>query len=94
MRRAGDLWKRGRQYWADFTVDSRRYRKRLDTTNLQVAKQKGRQLMEDAGHGAVSPHERGPKRPFEAVDTYIDTKRLHCSSRKTEFEQELRGSFR
>ena len=33
------LWKRGRQYWADFTVDGRRYRKRVGTTNLQVAKQ-------------------------------------------------------
>ena len=34
------LWKRGRQYWADFTVDGRRYRKRLGTTNLQTARQK------------------------------------------------------
>jgi hypothetical protein len=23
------LWKRGRQYWTDFTVNGRRYRKRL-----------------------------------------------------------------
>lgn len=25
------LWKRGRQYWADFTVSGTRYRKRLGT---------------------------------------------------------------
>ena len=31
------LWKRGRQYWTDFTVAGRRYRKRLGTTNLRVA---------------------------------------------------------
>jgi hypothetical protein len=37
------LWKRGRQYWADFTVNGRRYRKRLGTTNLQAARQKERQ---------------------------------------------------
>jgi len=82
------LWKRGRQYWADFTVDGRRYRKRLDTTTLQVAKQKERQLIEDAGHGAVATHEQGPKRLFAAVDAYIDSKRLHCSPRTIEFEEE------
>ena len=31
------LWKRGRQYWTDFTVNGRRCRKRLGTTNLRVA---------------------------------------------------------
>ena len=31
------LWKRGRQYWTDFTVNGRRYRKRLGTTSLRVA---------------------------------------------------------
>ncbi len=82
------LWKRGRQYWADFTVDGRRYRKRLDTTTLQVARQKERQLIEDAGHGAVATHEQAPKRFFAAVDAYIDGKRLHCSPRTIEFEEE------
>ena len=82
------LWKRGRQYWADFTVDGRRYRKRLDTTTLQVARQKERQLIEDAGHGAVATHEQGPKRLFGAVDVYIEGKRLHCSPRTIEFEEE------
>ncbi len=82
------LWKRGRQYWADFTVDGRRYRKRLGTTNLQVAKQKERQLIEDAGLGGVATHAQGPKRLFEAVDAYIEGKRLHCSPRTIEFEEE------
>ena len=35
------LWKRGRQYWTDFTVNGRRYRKRLGTTNLRVATRRG-----------------------------------------------------
>ena len=82
------LWKRGRQYWADFTVDGRRYRKRLGTTHLQTARQKERQLIEDAGLGAVTTHAKGPKRLFEAVDAYIDSKRLHCSPRTIEFEEE------
>ena len=82
------LWKRGRQYWADFTVDGHRYRKGLGTTNLQTAKQKERQLIEDAGHGAVATHAQGPKRLFEAVDAYMEGKRLHCSPRTIEFEEE------
>ena len=81
------LWKRGRQYWADFTVDGRRYRKRLGTSNLQAAKQKERQLIEDAGHGAVAAHEQGPKRLFDAVNAYLDGKRLHCSPQTIEFEE-------
>ncbi len=67
------LWKRGRQYWADFTVDGRRYRKRLGTTNLP-----GRQAEGAAAHRGCRPrtawptHAQGPKRLFDAVDAYID----------------------
>ena len=45
------LWKRGRQYWTDFTVAGRRYRKRLRTTNLRTATRRERELVEEAGHG-------------------------------------------
>ena len=50
------LWKRGRQYWTDFTVAGRRYRKRLGTTNLRVATQRERELVEEAGHGRLTAH--------------------------------------
>jgi integrase len=82
------LWKRGRQYWADFSVDGRRYRKRLGTTNLRVAIQRERQLIEDAGRGSLAPHEQGPKRLFAAAEAYLDAKRMRCSPRTLEFEQE------
>ena len=82
------LWKRGRQYWADFTVAGRRYRKRLGTTNLQVAKQQERKLIEDAGHGALAAHEQGPKRLSAAIDEYLDGKRMRCSPRTLELEEE------
>jgi hypothetical protein len=48
------LWKRGRQYWTDFTVAGRRYRKRLGTTNLRVATRRERELVEEAGHGRLA----------------------------------------
>jgi integrase len=82
------LWKRGRQYWADFTVGGRRYRKRLGTSNLQVAKRQERRLIEDAGHGALAAHEQGPKRLSSAVDAYLKAKRMRCSPRTLELEQE------
>ena len=82
------LWKRGRQYWADFAVGGKRYRKRLGTTNLRVAKLRERELLEDAGAGALNDHERGPKRLSKAIDAYVSAKRMHCSPRTIELEQE------
>jgi hypothetical protein len=55
---------------------------------LSVATRRVCQLIEDAGHGAVATHEQGPKRLFEAVYAFIDGKRLHCSPRTIEFEEE------
>ena len=52
------LWKRGRQYWTDFTVADRRYRKRLGTTNLRVATNRECALIEEAGHGRLTDHEQ------------------------------------
>src|SRR5688572_26160071 len=82
------LWKRGHQYWTDFMVGGKRYRKRLGTTNLQVAKRRERELLEAAGHGALAVNEQGPKRLSEAIDAYIAAKRMRCSPRTLEFEQE------
>ena len=82
------LWKRGHQYWTDFMVGGKRYRKRLGTTNLQVAKRRERELLEAAGHGALASNEQGPKRLSEAIDAYIAAKRMRCSPRTLEFEQE------
>jgi hypothetical protein len=42
------VWKRGRQYWTDFAVAGQRYRKRLGTTNLQLAKKRERDLIENS----------------------------------------------
>ena len=82
------LWKRGRQYWADFTVAGRRYRKRLGTTNLQTAKQRERQAIEDASQGTLAGREGGPRRLSAAIDAYLDAKRMPCSPRTLEFERE------
>ncbi len=85
------LWKRGRQYWTDFTVAGKRYRKRLGTTNLQVAKRRERELLESAGRGALAANEQGPKRLSAAIDAYLDAKRMRCSARTIELERERLG---
>ena len=82
------LWKRGRQYWTNFTVAGRRYRKRLGTTNLRVATSRERALIEEAGHGRLTDHEQGPKRLSDAIGAYLDAKRIRCSPRTIELEEE------
>jgi hypothetical protein len=82
------LWKRGRQYWTDFTVNGRRYRKRLGTTNLRVGTRREREMIEEAGHGRLPADEQGPKRLSDAVDAYLITKRIRCSARTIELEEE------
>ena len=82
------LWKRGRQYWTDFTVNGRRYRKRLGTTNLRVATRRERELIEEAGHGRLSVDEQGPRRLSEAIEAYLTAKRIRCSARTIELEEE------
>ena len=72
------LWKRGRQYWTDFMVNGRRYRKRLGTTNLRVATRRERELIEEAGHGRLPVDEQGPKRLSEAIDAYLAAKRIRA----------------
>ncbi len=82
------LWKRGHQYWTDFTVAGKRYRKRLGTTRLHVAKQRERDLLEQAADGLVSSDERGAKQLSEAIEAYLTAKRIRCSARTIEFETE------
>ncbi|HLA14619.1 MAG TPA: hypothetical protein VJZ25_06305, partial [Gemmatimonadaceae bacterium] len=82
------LWKRGRQYWTDFTVAGRRYRKRLGTTNLRTATRRERELVEEAGHGRLAADEQGPKRLSDATDAYLSAKRIRCSPRTIELEEE------
>src|SRR5918995_5529431 len=82
------LWKRGRQYWTDFTVNGRRYRKRLGTTNLRTAPRREREMIEEAGHGRLPVDEQGPKRLSEAISAYLTAKRIRCSARTIELEEE------
>ena len=65
-----------------------RYRKRLGTPHLRVATRRERELIEQAGHGRLSADEQGPKRLSEAIDAYLTAKRIRCSARTIELEEE------
>jgi hypothetical protein len=85
---AYEPWKRGRQYCTDFTVNGRRYRKRLGTTNLRVATRREREMIEEAGHGRLPAMNRDRSRLSEAIDGYLAAKRIRCSARTIEPEEE------
>ena len=82
------LWKRGGRYWTDFTVDGVRYRKPLRTKALNVAKQRERETIETARHGKLASRESGPRTLFKAIEAYFAGKKLRCSARTIELEQE------
>ena len=81
------LWKRGRRYWTDFSVDGVRYRKPLRTHNWQVAKRREQELIEAARVGQLET-ENGPKHLFDAIDRYLNDKIIHCAPRTVELERE------
>ncbi len=81
------FYKRGKWYWADFTVDGIRYRKSLETRNWQEAIKRQRELIEAAAKGQLAT-QKGPKRLFEAVEAYLKYKAVVRAARTVELEAE------
>jgi hypothetical protein len=82
------VWKRGRQYWTDFAVAGQQYRKRLGTTNLQLAKKRERDLIENSRPRIGHSQRTRTEAPSEAIESYLVAKRMRCSSRTIELEEE------
>ena len=81
------LWKRGRKYWTDFSIDGRRYRKPLRTQNWQTAKKLECELIAAARAGQLDA-QNGPKRLLDAIDRYLDDKQMRCAPRTVQLERE------
>ncbi len=45
-------------------------------------------MIEEAGHGRLPTDEQGPKRLSEAIDAHLTAKRIRCSARTIELEEE------
>ena len=82
------LCKRGNQYWTDFTVEEVRFRKSLGTRKLHEAKQKERELIDAAMRGQLLSGPQRTRRLFDAIDAYLSAKRMRCSRRTLELEEE------
>src|SRR5215472_18389043 len=81
------LFKRGDWYCTDFTENGRRYRRPLKTKNWVDASKKERVVIEHAKKGVLA--ELGtPKHLFEAIDKYLDDKKIRCAPRTVELEIE------
>jgi hypothetical protein len=52
------------------------------------ATRREREMIEEAGHGRLPADEQGPKRLSEAIDAYLAAKRIRCSARTIELEEE------
>jgi len=82
------LYKRGKWYWTDFTIETQRFRKPLDTTDENEAKRRERKLQREAEEGTLKPDEKGPKRLFDAVDRYLSDRRSHLRPRTIKLYEE------
>ena len=82
------IYKRGSNYWTDFAVDGVRYRKPLKTKNWQEAKGKERDEIELARSGRLDAKQDGPKKLFPAIEAYLTHKKIRCSPRTLELEEE------
>jgi integrase len=60
------LWKRGRQYWMDVTVNGQRFREPLGTTDWREARQRERTRIAELGRRPPDPANRG--RTFGSLD--------------------------
>jgi len=92
------LFKRGKWYWSDFTVDGRRRREPLKTTNWQDAKEKERDVIEEARRHLLPVRARLKRHLFAAIDEYLADKKIRCRPRTIEFENErlsvVKGHFK
>lgn len=73
------VWKQGKWYWSDFTIDGERYRLALDTTDRRVAVKKEKDLVAEVRGGLFKPGPKAPlaRMPFEeACDRYLEQRKL------------------
>ena len=92
-------FKRGRVWWADFTVHGNRFRKSLGTTDCKRASDKEKDLIAEAKQGKLAAvTQRFSKLAFsQASDVYLAEKLAYVAKRTIQTERErmkpLKGFF-
>ncbi len=83
------LFKRGKTWWTDFSVNGVRYRISLDTTDWREAQSREKEKITQASTGKLAPSsQRFARLAFsEAADRYLEGRRLELSAASLEKEK-------
>src|SRR5690348_9769340 len=93
------IFKRGRTWWTDFSVNGVRYRLSLDTTDWRQAQSTEKEKSAEAQSGKLSPAAQSFARLAftEALERYLSDRAAHVTSRSKRTESDhakpLRGYF-
>ena len=84
------LYKRGKTWWTDFSVNGQRYRQSLDTTDWRAAQTEQKKLVVQASAGKLAPSSQlFAKLAFgEAADRYSADRLAHLAPRSIVTERE------
>jgi integrase len=76
-----NLYKRGKTWWTDFSVNGQRYRESLDTTDWRKAQAKAKDLISQASQGKLGPSNHQFSRlAFQvAAERYLQSRKLELS---------------
>jgi integrase len=98
MARNRGFYKRGKVWWADFTINGERFQKSLGTGNWNKAQSERKRIVAEAQEGRIAPKalKFGGRVKFgEATDRYSEERLAHLAPRSIATEQErlkpLRG---
>jgi hypothetical protein len=85
------LYKRGKTWWTDFSVNGQRYRQSLDTTDWRAAQAREKELIGKADAGKLArSSERFARLAFgDAADQYLQSRRLALSVGSLKKERQL-----
>jgi integrase len=84
------LYKRGKTWWTDFSLNGQRYRQSLDTTDWRAAQTNEKELIGQASAGKLAASsQRFARLAFvEAADRYVSGRLAHLAPRSIVTERE------
>src|SRR5215469_15258416 len=84
------LYKRGKTWHTDFTVNGQRFRQSLDTTDWREAQSKEKELVAQASAGQITPKAQAFSRLgfTTAAERHLDDRMPHLAAKSVETEKE------
>src|SRR5215472_16506910 len=84
------IYKRGKTYWADFSVNGQRYRQSLDTSDWREAQSNVKELIALVSQGKIAPSSQQFARLgfSEAAERILADRSVHLAPRSIQTERE------